>query len=66
MHESSKTNTFFLTIKGHDPLNEEEAFDKLHSWLQTYGYTSTGHGFDFKSLSVGIHKHRSVTKKEPH
>lgn len=47
-----KRISHFLTveIKTHDPSTRQESFDSVHAWLETYGYTSVGHGFDFVSL----------------
>lgn len=61
----NKTHTFYVTIDPHFPMSEREALDKIHSWLETYGHTSVGHGFDLKSVSIAKEKHRAIVTKEP-
>jgi hypothetical protein len=40
---------FYVTIHMRTDLTENKmrARDRLHRWLECYGYTSTGHGFEF-------------------
>lgn len=47
----AKTQEYKVTIEMQWNTTKRAAYDKLKSWLEHYGHTSTGHGFEFKELS---------------
>lgn len=42
---------FKVKIEMQFKCTKREAYDKLKSWLEHYGHTSSGHGFEFKEVS---------------
>jgi len=42
-------HTIPIEIEVHWFVEPEQARDRLHRWLETYGHTSVSFGFDFKS-----------------
>ncbi|MCK1671042.1 hypothetical protein [Bradyrhizobium sp. 150] len=55
-------NTLVITIRGHLPEGTRQAQNRLLRWLETYGHTSVGHGFDF--LSVGVMTGKRVERRD--
>lgn len=49
-----KDREFKVKIEMHFACTRREAFNKLKSWLEHYGHTSTGHGFDFKEVTYPL------------
>jgi hypothetical protein len=41
-----------LEIKCFDLQEQKKAQDRLIRWLETYGHTAAGHGFEFLTMSV--------------
>jgi hypothetical protein len=44
-----------------DAQGQRQAQDRLHRWLETYGYTSSGNGFEF--ISVGVMTGKRVDRR---
>jgi hypothetical protein len=43
----TKRHTLVIEIECHDTQGSHEAEDRLLRWLETFGHTSVGHGFEF-------------------
>lgn len=43
----ANTHIIRVQIRVRDQQSPAQAAERVHRWLETYGYTSTGHGFDF-------------------
>lgn len=39
-----------IEIECLDPQSNAQAKTRVQNWLETYGYTSSGHGFDFVTI----------------
>lgn len=50
-----------IEIECLDKQSHTEARDRLVRWLETYGYTSPGHGFEFSSVDVMTRKRSSAS-----
>lgn len=57
---SKRRNTFFITIEADLPETPQQAVDRVHRWLETYGHTAPSHGFEFKSVTISIMGGRKV------
>jgi hypothetical protein len=60
---SSNRNTVFLTIESDLIESPQDAVDRIHGWLETYGHTAPSHGFEFKSVTSSITGGRTVETK---
>lgn len=60
---SSHRNTVFVTIESDLIESAQDAVDRIHSWLETYGHTAPSHGFEFKSVTSSIVGGRKVETK---
>lgn len=52
-----------VAIEMHEVTTIANAERAVHSWLETNGYKSTGHGFDFIETVGAIVDQRQPTKK---
>ena len=59
----SKRHILVVEIECLDTQGQRQAQDRLHRYLETYGYTSPGHGFEFKTVGVLAGKHLSSKPK---
>jgi hypothetical protein len=44
-----RSHAIVVEVEIDQPESPEEARDRVHRWLEIYGYTSTSFGFEFKS-----------------
>lgn len=47
-----KTHSVLVVIKTDDAESMDKAAERLHGWLETFGHTSTSHGFEFVETGV--------------
>ena len=52
---TTKHHTVAVTITCLDAQTEGDAADRVKRWLETFGHTAAGHGFEFKSVLVPEH-----------
>jgi hypothetical protein len=57
-----KQFTLTLTIECLDHQTTSQAVDRLKRWLENYGHTSPGHGFDF--TEIGTSQKTKATRKK--
>jgi len=50
-------------IKTHDRQDKQEAHDRLYRWLETFGYTSIRHGFEFIEVMQVTERGKRVRRK---
>jgi hypothetical protein len=49
---TSRRQTLVVEIFVDWPVGSRQAQDRLHRWLETFGHTSSGHGFAFVNVGV--------------
>lgn len=49
---SSRKHTLVIDILCDLSEGQRQAQDRLHHWLETFGFTASSHGFEF--ISVGV------------
>lgn len=61
----SNGRDFYLMIRVRtdDRQDKRSARDRVHRWLETYGYTSVSFGFDFLETMNVVERGKLVAKK---
>lgn len=47
-----KRHLLVVEIECLDAQGQRQAQDRLHGWLETFGFTACSHGFEFKTVGV--------------
>lgn len=48
----SRKHILIVEVECFDAQGSREAENRLLRWIETYGHTSTGHGFEFSKMSL--------------
>ncbi len=48
----TRRHTLVVELLSDDAIGQRQAQDSLHGWLETFGHTASGHGFEFVSVGV--------------
>jgi len=59
-----KRHTLAVEIAFDFNLGQRQAQDKLCKWLEAYGYTASGFGFEFKTVGVITGKHLAMERNK--
>lgn len=48
----TRRHSLVIHILTHEPKGQRQAQNHLYKWLETFGHSSGGHGFEFVSVGV--------------
>lgn len=58
-----RNHLLVIEIQCDDSEGQRQAQDRVHGWLETFGYTASSHGFEFVSIGVATAKRLSKAPK---
>ena len=63
-----RKHSVLINVEFDEPCSRTQSLDTVHGWLETYGHTSSGHGFEFKFIRMSgrgevKHEHKNVRPK---